>query len=126
MTESSQNETIDLKISINDIKKYLQKLNILISNNSSFIIGKYRFINKNRVDDIICCMEASWPKEIKGLAQYEKEKNIESFKIYKNFLNIITNKTFISSNHYLINYSLFNNRYNILIKSLNKDLNINN
>ena len=126
MTESSQNETIDLKISINDIKKYLQKLNILISNNSSFIIGKYRFINKNRVDDIICCMEASWPKEIKGLAQYKKEKNIESFKIYKNFLNIITNKTFISSNHYLINYSLFKNRYNILIKSLNKDLNINN
>ena len=126
MTESSQNETIDLKISINDIKKYLQKLNILISNNSSFIIGKYRFINKNRVDDIICCMEASWPKEIKGLAQYKKEKNIESFKIYKNFLNIITNKTFISSNHYLINYNLFNNRYNILIKSLNKDLNINN
>ena len=126
MTESSQNETIDLKNSINDIKKYLQKLNILISNNSSFIIGKYRFINKNRVDDIICCMEASWPKEIKGLAQYKKEKNIESFKIYKNFLNIITNKTFISSNHYLINYNLFNNRYNILIKSLNKDLNINN
>ena len=126
MTESSQNETIDLKNSINDIKKYLQKLNILISNNSSFIIGKYRFINKNRVDDIICCMEVSWPKEIKGLAQYKKEKNIESFKIYKNFLNIITNKTFISSNHYLINYNLFNNRYNILIKSLNKDLNINN
>ena len=126
MTESSQNETIDLKNSINDIKKYLKKLNILISNNSSFIIGKYRFINKNRVDDIICCMEVSWPKEIKGLAQYKKEKNIESFKIYKNFLNIITNKTFISSNHYLINYSLFKNRYNILIKSLNKDLNINN
>lgn len=123
MADSRENEIIDLITPVNEIKKYLKKLNSLISDNSSFIFGSYRFVNKKRVDDIICCIEASWPKELKDIAQYRFEKELNSLKIYKGILENVTNKTFISSDHYLINYNLLVNRSHLLTKALTRELN---
>ena len=97
MINPRESEIIDLVTPVNEIKKYLKKLNIIISDNSSFVFGSYRFVNKKRIDDIICCIEASWPKELKDIAQYKFEKDLNSLKIYKGILENITNKTFISN-----------------------------
>jgi hypothetical protein len=118
LTEYSLNNSTN---SIEEIKKYLKKLNIIIDNNSSFSFGSYRFVNKQRIDNIICCIESNWPEMLKKTSKYYK-KGLDSEKFFKIFLNTITNKTFISSSLYLIKYDVFIEQSAHLIKTINYDL----
>ena len=120
---STENNGIDLFAQINEIKKYLKKLNRTISNEASLNLGACRFVSKKRIDDIICCVEASWPQELKNIAQNKFNEELNSLIIYKDILSNITNKTFFSSNHYFVNYDQFLNKSNLLVKTLTKEVN---
>lgn len=105
---------------IENIKKYIKKLNTIILNNTTFSLFSKRFVNKQRIDDIICCIEANWPQELKNTnVSYNTE--LSSLKIYKNFLTCITKKTFISNLLYNINYNEFLKQSSILLQSIDSD-----
>ena len=56
-----------LQESAQTIKKYLSKLALVIQKESTLSFFKTKLIDKSRIDDIICCIEASFPDEYKAV-----------------------------------------------------------
>ena len=86
------------------LKKYLTKIKDLI-NNPTFSLGDKRYIKKIKVDDLICCMEASFPEAFKKLVKEKRFSSVESGKYYKNLLSALkAKKGIIFSDCYVISY----------------------
>lgn len=52
---------------LTDLKKYLKKLQRVISNDADFTFFGSNYIKKNKVDDIWCCILASMPNIFKKI-----------------------------------------------------------
>ena len=50
-----------------EIKKYLRKLVKIINEEASFTFFKVKIVEKKRIDDILCCVDATFPDEYKSL-----------------------------------------------------------
>ena len=86
------------------LKKYLTKIKALIDN-PTFTLGDKRYLKKVRVDDLICCMEASFPEVFKKIVKEKRFSTVESGKYYKNLLSALKAKTgIIFSDCYVISY----------------------
>ena len=104
---------------IDDIKKYIRKLHSVLLNEASFSFFSNKFVNKQRIDDIICCIDANWPDKIK--TKNKREERFFSEKVYIMFVKNITQKTFISSSLYKINYNEFLQQSGTLLKAIETD-----
>ena len=51
------------QISNFEIQKYLKKLRAFIESGATFSLLDAKLYNKKRIDDLICCIQASWPNE---------------------------------------------------------------
>ncbi len=98
--------------SIMECKKYLKSLQKTINNNTKFTFFEIKVVSKSNIDDILCCLEASFPDEYKKLL---KRKNINlhtdkhqhqytSLSSYQKIKESIQRKWFLSSNEYSVKY----------------------
>ena len=89
---------------INAIVNYFEKLQKIIIHYSDLSFGNKKFIKKNKIDDILCCIIAKLPDEY-------KKTNIDrykSVKIFKNLYSQLRQPFFLMPNHYMINYDNVN------------------
>ena len=98
-----------------EIKKFLKKLTVEIDQKSSFSFMNKRYVNKARVDDILCCIEANFPDELK------KRKTLKSMQFYKELLKIVKHKCLFSGNLYSINYNESMKLIDYLVASFRRD-----
>lgn len=82
---------------ITELKKYFNKLNTLIKNNASFTFFSLALINKQKCDDIFCCIEAIMPKEYKNYTKNQGKIKLISANSYKLLTNHIRKKKLFSS-----------------------------
>ena len=108
--------------SVADFKKYLKKLKGLIVNNYVFSLFGKRLMHKNLVDDIFCCLEASWPEDYKAYMKRFKERNIKSPANYRNLVLAIKNRFLFSSNHYFVTFDKAMVAIDALYASIEKDM----
>ena len=91
---------------ITELKKYLDKLRLALDNQALFSLGNKKYINKQMIDDILCCVEASFPEDFK---KYEKEFGnihaLKTSKVYTKLTQSIRNKSFFSKNIYVFYYN---------------------
>ena len=85
------------------LKKYLKKLLYIIKNEASITFMDKKIISKKRIDDILCCVEASFPELYKECAA-RVSSNLESYVFYQKLLRAINNKFILSSSSYLVYY----------------------
>ena len=104
---------------IEEIRKYVNKLNFILTNDAIFSLFLNKFVNKKRIDDIICCIDANWPDKLKTKNQLEEK--FFSEKAYIMFVKNITQKTFISSSLYKVNYNEFLQQSKGLLKAIETD-----
>lgn len=90
--------------SIIELKKHLRKLSNVIINNSSFTFFKIKVVDKNRIDDILCCIEASFPDEYKKLLRQKKGGEFKSIALYHSLRASIQRKYIFSSESYCVRY----------------------
>lgn len=90
-----------------DLEKYFNKLIKLIEYEYSFKLGNKRLLDKKRTDDILCCIEASLPKEFKLFREKigTVDKRIRTFRNHKNLMENIKIKPPIGTSSYFINYA---------------------
>ena len=103
-------------------RKYLLKLRNLISRDNLFAYGDNKIVDKKKVDDLLCCIEASFPVDIIKKEKTTVQKLLRSKGAYKELLNAIKNRFLFSNSVYLVHYSDAIARMDALMKAINQDL----
>jgi hypothetical protein len=86
-----------------ELKKYLHKLYNFIEREALFSFISTKLFDKKKVDDLICCIDASFPEEYKNYIR-ETQKSLRTTKSYRELLNAIQNKFMFNTNMYLVHY----------------------
>lgn len=84
-----------------EFKKYLDKLYNLIEREAIFSFISTKLVDKKRIDDLICCIDASFPEEYINYVK-KTNKSLETTKCYRRLQNAIKNKFLFSANVYLV------------------------
>lgn len=108
--------------SISEVKKYLRKLSSVIQNESQFTFLDVKILNKNRIDDIICCMEACLPPEYKKLIKFPSHKEYKSVGLYYSLKGLLFRKFIFSSSSYLIQYGVAQTHIDSFMKVMESDI----
>ena len=89
-----------------NLKMYFDKLIKTIETQASFKFGNKHIVDKQRIDDILCCIDANFPKILKLYKKHHgsTDKNIKSFKEYDRLIANIKIKPILGNNSYSINY----------------------
>lgn len=106
---------------IRDFTIYLKKLITVVTNESSFSLGNQRIISKSRIDDVLCCVQASYPKEHKEYVKRNGAKSLQSYVYLQQLCVVVTNKFVLSLNHYMIDYAMFTKIINTLLQIVKKE-----
>ena len=105
-----------------EFKKYLKKLLQVIENEASFFLLSSRIIDKKRIDDVMCCIEASWPEDYKKYIAKFDTKKIKSPLYYKQLILAVKNRFFFSTSCYSVNYRLALQAIHSLSTSIESDM----
>ena len=106
-----------------DLKKYLRKLLTIIEREAQFTLIKSKIFNKKRIDDALCCIDASWPEDYKSYITKYRSTRLNSPAIYKKLILAIKNKFFLSSDCYSVQYEDTIKAIKALMVSIDKDMN---
>ena len=87
-----------------ELKKYLRKLIAVLEYEAKFTLLSTKLIDKRRIDDVLCCVESSWPEDYKTYIKNFDSKKLKSPFYYKQALAMIKNKFFFSTDVYSVNY----------------------
>ena len=105
------------------IKGYLLKLKKIINNEATFNFGKTKVINKSKIDDILCCVEGSFPQEYRDYLKKYGVNKLKS-KVYINQLHAaIKNKFLFSTTNYAVNVPHAESMMSAIMSVLDSDLN---
>lgn len=105
-----------------DIKKYLKKLLAVIEYESSFKLISTRIVDKKRIDDVLCCVEASWPEDYKKYMSKYDTKKLTSPLYYNQLILAIKNKFLFSTSHYSVHYNHATSAITGLIAAIDRDM----
>lgn len=91
----------DICITING---YLSKLKRVIDDQASFVWFKTRYVPKKRIDDLLCCIEGSFPDEYKENIKTYGGSNMSGYRAYQKLTASLRRKALLSSESYSIVY----------------------
>ena len=103
------------------LKKYFKKLLYIIKNDASFTFMDKKIVNKKRIDDIMCCIEASFPEIYKERAS-RGSNMLKSYALYQKLLQVVNNKFILSSSSYLVYYNDAQQYINSFLSSIDSDI----
>ena len=63
-----------------EFKKYLKKLIYILDNDIILSLGKNKLVKKSIIDDVICCLDASWPEIYKNYLTKKGPTRLQSQK----------------------------------------------
>ena len=111
----------DLDEKIITLRKYLKKLLQIINNDAVFTLINTKLINKNKVDDILCCIEGSFPEFYKDFVK-TGTKQLKSYNHYKNLLFAIRNHFWLNTSLYSVHYKEAEQCIAAVLSSLESDI----
>ena len=107
-----------------ELLRYFKKLQTILNMEPKFSFVQKKLYDKQRIDDIFCCIEASWPKEYKKYTSKVRKIKIKTPDFYRALILAIKNKIFFSSKHYLVNFEESINALQNLQKNFEYDMKI--
>jgi hypothetical protein len=112
----------DTDTTMQELKKYLRKLDILISTGAEFTFLNTKLVKKNSIDDLLCCIEATIPVEYKEFVKKKSARKWESTILYTALKSSIQNKFLFSSSLYSVQYKRAAKIITDYQRALNSDL----
>ena len=110
--------------SIAELKKHFKKLQYVIDNDAVFTLFDSKVLRKNMIDDVLCCIEASFPAEYKEYIKQQGANKIKSRFYYDILKEKIQNKFMFSSSHYSVKFKETPQLISSIIKNLGSDFRI--
>ena len=81
---------------------YLNKLRKIVNNEKSFSFGSVKIVSKAKIDDVLCCIQASYPQDYQDYVKRNGIKSLQSHLNFQQIVNIATKKFMLSGDHYSI------------------------
>ena len=106
-----------------EVQKYLKKLESIIKMDCTFNFFDLRLYDKKRIDDVICCIEGSWPDEYKKYIAKKSSTKLKTPKLYKLLSDAVKNRFLFSTSCYSVNYYMALSAITQLYTSIVQDLN---
>lgn len=103
------------------LKKYFNKLSRLVMEHKRGLFSKSKIIDKKTIDDIICCIDASFPPEYKDAVKSINNAKIKSWQYYKQLLPMIKRKPMFQTNAYAVDGDKAPTMIRTLLKALEAD-----
>ena len=93
--------------SLFNLHQYFAKLKKEIEENAGFKLGNKSFVDKQRTDDILCCIDVNFPEKLKKFREKfgDFDKNIRCFRMYQELINNIKIKPPLGNSSYAVNRS---------------------
>ena len=88
-----------------EIKKYLKNLARVISQEASFTFFKVKIVEKKRIDDILCCVDATFPDEYKAYVKKYGIKSLRTAGQYRQLQDCIRRKFWLNPESYAVLYN---------------------
>ena len=104
-----------------EIKKYLRKLVKIINEEASFTFFKVKIVEKKRIDDILCCVDATFPDEYKAYVKKHGPKSLKTAGQYRQLLDSIRRKFWLNPDSYAVLYSDAIGLISLITNSLDAD-----
>ena len=105
-----------------NFKKYLKKLLAVIERDASFVLFDTRIVDKKRIDDVMCCIEASWPEDYKKYIKKFGDRDVKSSRCYEKIILAIRNRFFFSTSCYSVKYGDALQTISMLMKTIDADM----
>ena len=112
---SLEEETIELK-------RYLKKLQYVIEQETKFTLINARIVDKKKVDDILCCIESSFPETYKNFIKEKGPYKLKSSKSHILLNEAIKNKFLFSTNVYSVMYADAIQAIKVISNSIDTDI----
>lgn len=105
-----------------ELKNYYKKLQKVVHFEATFIFAGRAFIQKNKIDDLWCCILASLPEAYKKLMRSDESRKVKSIICYNNLFKALKNKCWFSSNMYMVNIDQADKLITSIIATIEKDI----
>ena len=105
-----------------DFQKYLKKLRFIIEREALFTFMDLKIVDKQKIDDVWCCLQASWPNELKDYVVKVGKKNVKSQVYYDQLYKAVKNKFFFSSTCYKVDVHNAISAITSLATSIERDM----
>ena len=107
---------------VTQLLDYFKKLQKAIDN-ADFSLLQYKFVKKNRIDDLLVCTLAVMPDSFKkAMKKRLKLDMYPSVSCYNRLSKIIKKTFFLTSDYYMINYSEVTTMLQSIRKFLESDI----
>ena len=111
-----------LEEQLEDLNTYLKKLKRVITTECSLNLGKTKIVNRARIDDVLCCIQASYPEDYTDFVKRNGIKKLETYLCFQQLLSVATKKFLFSSKHYSINYPYLESLIKTFMQTAKKEM----
>ncbi len=107
---------------IKTIKGYFNKLQRTVLYEASFKIFSKEVIKKSKIDDVLCCIIATFPVSYKKMLNMKDGKKYRSVLSYNLLTEALKRKFILNSDLYYIDVGLINKLVGAILKSIEADI----
>lgn len=108
--------------SISALQDYLKKIQRTIDN-AGLTLFSYKFVKKNRMDDLLVCAIASMPESYRNIMNKKIQLDLyPSVACYNQLTRVIKKSCFLFSDYYMVDYTEAFNLLKSLKLSIERDI----
>lgn len=113
--------TVDKNLTL-DAKRYLEKIKLILVKPKLAFFDK-RYLKKLEIEDLICCLEASFPEIFKKAIKDHKQSSLKSVRLYRNLtLALKLKKSKFFADCYVVSFKECYSLTEGLIKTIDSDI----
>ena len=105
-----------------NVTKYLRKIQNLILNDAKFVFLGKNYVDTKRLNDLFCCVDASWPEEYTTFLSRQGDHNLKTPILYKKLKQATKNKFILSDSICVVNKDDAISAMNSIISSIKLDI----
>ena len=107
---------------IGNLKKYIKRLSTAVTNEAVFNLGGTKLLNKARIDDLLCCIEATFPQEYKTYGKNITAKKLRSKQAWQELNTALKKKFFLNGDLYIIKTNEVIGSIQVFQKTIDPDI----
>jgi len=110
-------------VDIVSLNNYFKKLQKVVNYECVLNLGKYRLVQKRRIDDIICCIYAMLPDSYKTMLKTKMDlRKYSSVLSYSMLSKILAKRFFLDKNLCIIDITKFNKLIPAITRTIEEDI----
>ena len=108
--------------SVEELKNYFKKLKRIVNYEEEFVFFDLKLIKKSKIDDLLCCILATFPEKYKKFMNMPMGRDLKSVACYRQLFDSIKRKFILSSDVYLVEYKTADRMIETILATIDSDI----